>query len=134
MKKCPTCQSIVDDDDTCPICQTSLIYEPSAHTDDEKIVWNRYYVMYLLKTLAFSVLCFLFCIIRVIGWREELDSLCVPIVLFSALSLFLGLTDRRMPASAAVFYKKEGYRFSMVLGKYLSAITAVILATIPMWL
>ena len=134
MKQCPTCRCIVDEKDSCPICHTSLIYEPSAHTDGEKIVWNRYYGMYLLKTLAFSVLCFVFCIVRVIGWHESLDSLCVPILLFSGLSLALGLVQRRMPASAVAFYKKEGHRFFMVLGKYLSAITAVVLATIPMWL
>ena len=131
LKQCPTCRSVVDDNDTCPICNTSLVYEPSAHTDNEKIVLNRYYGVYLLKTLWFSVISWAFCVIRVIGWHESLDTLCVPILVFSTLSPLLGLWQRKPPSTT--FYTKDGYRFLMILGKYVSAITAVVIATIPLW-
>ncbi len=134
MKQCPKCRSIVDDNDICPICKTSLIYEPSAHTDEEQIVFSRYYAVYLLKTLWFSVLCFLLCVIRVIGWHAELGAFCMPILLFSVLSFVLGATRRRAPTFTGAFYTKEGYRFLMVLFQYLSAGMAVFLAMMPLWL
>ena len=53
MKKCPTCHMVVDEKDSCPFCDTSLLYEDSVD-GEEKIIFNRYFLIYLAKTMWFS--------------------------------------------------------------------------------
>lgn len=132
MKTCPTCNMTVDNNDCCPICKTSLLYEPFAHTDEEHILFNKYYMIYLLKTLWFSGICFLFCTVRIAGWHKELDFLCFPIIFLSSLSLFLGFTQRRtFDGLAQLFYTESYSRALRVFVKYLSASASVFLAVIP---
>ena len=33
MKKCPTCQMTVDEENECPFCGTNLTYEPIVHAE-----------------------------------------------------------------------------------------------------
>ncbi len=132
MKQCPTCHSIINAENTCPICNTSLVYEPSAHADEEHIVFNRFYGIYLLKTLWFSVVSFLVCGIRIIGWLDDLETLCVPILLFCTASVICGLIKRHMPRLS--LYTKDAHRAWMVFLQYISATTALVLALFPIWM
>ena len=57
MKKCNVCQSIVDESNECPICGNTLTYEPICAEYKEHIVFNKYYLIYLLKHTWFAILC-----------------------------------------------------------------------------
>ena len=63
MKKCPTCKMTVKADMACPICQTTLTYEPEVNGRFEKKKLNKYLAFYLLKRFAFVILATLFCVI-----------------------------------------------------------------------
>ncbi len=63
MKKCPICQSTVKADMACPICMTTLTYEPEVEGKFEKKKLNKYLVFYLLKRFAFVILATAFCVI-----------------------------------------------------------------------
>jgi hypothetical protein len=56
----------VDEDSECPFCQETLTYEPSIPESSEHIVFNKYYWIYKLKTMWFSLACLVFCVVRLI--------------------------------------------------------------------
>ena len=70
MKQCPRCRMTVDEDSECPFCQETLTYEPSIPELSEHIVFNRYYWIYKLKTMWFSLACLIFCFVRLIMAKE----------------------------------------------------------------
>ena len=43
MKQCPTCKMTVDEKNECPICGTTLTYEPIVDAEKEHIILNKYY-------------------------------------------------------------------------------------------
>lgn len=132
MKQCPTCKSIVNAENACPICKTSLVYEPSAHTDNEHIVYNRYFALYLLKTLWISMLTVGVCGFFLIGWHATYEIFWMPIVLFAVLSFICGLSQRHKPRFS--FYTDDAFRAMMILSQYLSAVTALFFTLIPILL
>ena len=63
MKKCPTCKMTVKADMACPICQTTLTYEPEVEGKFEKKRFNKYLGVYLFKRFAFVLAAIAFCVI-----------------------------------------------------------------------
>lgn len=57
MKKCNICKCIVDETSECPICGNNLTYETPIAEYKEKFVFNKYYLVYLLKHTWFAMLC-----------------------------------------------------------------------------
>lgn len=66
MKKCNVCGCIVDEKSECPICGNTLTYEPPCMEDKAKFVFNRYYLLYLLKNTWFAILCTIIIIVNLL--------------------------------------------------------------------
>lgn len=59
MKICPKCKSRTVEEYECPICGESIAYEEKVCYEREKIKFNRYYLLYLFRNCAFTVVCLL---------------------------------------------------------------------------
>ncbi len=129
MKKCPTCHMIIDSEKECPFCQTSLVYEPDVHSDSEKIAFNRYFWIYLVKTTWFSIACTVFCIIKVIASKPNSSSpLLIGIITCCAVSVIVSMFQRHFTKTIQWKYSEEYARFKIVQWKYLLGIIAVLFA------
>ena len=96
MKVCPLCKSTVDEPYSCPICHTTLTYEPDCYSHREKFVFNKYFVLYLAGKCWFSVLCLLIVLARMLIVRTaalEMLKFCVP---FAVISLGISLFERQL--------------------------------------
>ena len=107
MKNCPICQMTVDVDNECPFCGTSLTYEPNCDAAREKIVWNKYYVLYMAKNIWFSLLCSLIGVVRLMIVRPPMSELLVVAIVCVFVSLLIALFQR--PLSKGNWVYKESY-------------------------
>lgn len=71
MKKCPTCKMTVKADMACPICHTTLTYEPEVKGRFEKKKLNKYLGIYLLKRFAFVLAAIAFCVVAGLFIQKE---------------------------------------------------------------
>ena len=107
MKNCPTCRMTVDVDNECPFCGTSLTYEPNCDAAREKIVWNKYYLLYMAKNIWFSLLCSLIGVVRLMIVRPPMSELLVVAIVCVFVSLLIALFQR--PLSKGNWVYKESY-------------------------
>ena len=107
MKNCPICQMTVDVDNECPFCGTSLTYEPNCDAAREKIVWNKYYLLYMAKNIWFSLLCSLIGVVRLMIARPPMSELLVVAIVCVFVSLLIALFQR--PLSKGNWVYKESY-------------------------
>ena len=66
MKKCPKCHITVDAYSECPICGNNLTNEPTADTDIERYVINKYFLTYLVRKHLFSVIVTIVVLLQII--------------------------------------------------------------------
>ena len=123
MKKCNVCGCIVDEKSECPICGNTLTYEPPCMEEKERLVFSKYYLIYLLKTSWFSIACLIYGIITAIIFRHSLNALIAPAALCLALSLYLSVFERQYARAIRWKYNKEYslqhtlfYRYSFGIG------------------
>ncbi len=89
MKKCNVCQCTVDDISECPICGNTLTYEPPVMEDKEYFVFNKYYLIYLLKNTWFALFCTIIAAVMIILSKTlSIGHLIVGIFLLIATYLF----------------------------------------------
>ena len=96
MKNCPTCWMTVDVDNECPFCGTSLTYEPDCDAVREKIVWNKYYLLYMAKNIWFSLICVLIGVIKLTVARPPMSELLIAAIVCAAVSLLVALFQRSL--------------------------------------
>ncbi len=110
MKICPTCKMQIDAENECPICYTTITYEPKVSADKEKYVYNKYFFRHLIKKLWFSVLCFIIALIRLIAKHQFSPqySLCyVVIFVLLLISLLISVFQRKFSLFLQWKYSKD---------------------------
>ena len=89
MKKCNVCKCIVDEISECPICGNTITYEPPCMEDKERFVFNKYYLLYLLKNTWFAILCTVIGIVIAITAKPDFDiTVALAIAMLVASFLF----------------------------------------------
>lgn len=128
MKQCPTCKMTVDAENECPICSTTLTYEPTVNAEKEHIIFNKYYWIYFGKTTWFSFLCSIVCIVRVAIVRPQMSPLLVGMAGLLLISIVVSVFQRKLPDAIRWKYKHMGEyaEFKVSLWKYLYAAIAVL--------
>lgn len=126
MKQCPTCRMTVRGENACPFCHTTLTFEPNVPAEREKIVFNRYYWLYLAKTAWFSVVCAVFCAVRALVVRPEMSQMLLYMLLFAAASLIVSLAQRAAVRVMRWKYSEDYSVFKVALWKYLFGAMAVL--------
>ena len=96
LKKCKVCGSTVDAANECPICHTSLTYEPFCTDDKERFAMSRYYLLYIVKQVWFSVLCCIFVAVMIALPGLHINELLIAAVIFAVISLLLSVFRRRL--------------------------------------
>ena len=94
MKKCPTCKMTVKADMACPICQTTLTYEPEVSGNFEKKKLNKYLGIYLLKRFAFVLAAIAFCIVA--GLFIQKESYWLATIVTGVASLLITILQRTL--------------------------------------
>ncbi len=126
MKKCPTCKMIVDADSECPFCYTTITYEPIVYSDNEKYVYNKYFILHLIKQSWFSMLCLIFVVVRILLVQRHSILLCVFSVLFALLSLVYSIYQRKITKYIQWKYSKEYSAFKASELKVMLGVFAVL--------
>ena len=92
MKKCPLCEMTVKSDSACPICQTTLTYEPEVPGFFEKKKFNKYLGIYFLKRFAFVVAAIIFCVIA--GLFIQMPSYWMAVAVIGSAALIITAFQR----------------------------------------
>ncbi len=109
MKQCNVCQSIVDATEECPICGNTLTYEPTSSEYSEHIVFNKYYVLYLLKNSWFALFCTtIAAVMMILAKTCTVGHLIVGIVLLTATYLF-SIFQRKYESLVIQWCHSEAY-------------------------
>ncbi len=107
MKKCNICQSIVDATEECPICGNTLTYEPPVMEDKEKFVFNRFYILYLIKSTWIAMLCTIIGIVIAIISKPDFDIAIILAIVMLIASFLLGIFNRKYAASIQWKYSEK---------------------------
>ncbi len=126
MKKCPNCEMIVDADNECPFCYTTITYEPIVNADSEKYVYNEYFIWYLIKQSWFSLLCLIFVVFKILCVQMRSIPLCIFSVLLAVLSLVYSIYQRKITKYLQWKYSKEYSKFKSSEAKIMLGILAVL--------
>ncbi|MBR6533371.1 MAG: hypothetical protein IKT44_02965 [Clostridia bacterium] len=126
MKKCPNCEMVVNADNECPFCYTTLTYESNVSSDKEKYVLNKYFIWYLIKQSWFSVLCLIVVVLRLIHIRNAIDYFLIFPIVFICFSLVFSFLGRKITKIVQWKYSKGYSEFRTNAIKVLTGILAVI--------
>ncbi len=126
MKQCPHCRMTVDASAECPICFTSLTYEPSVSAEREKLIFNRYLALHLLRHMWFSLLCAIAVLVRLIFVQPTMTQLYIYGAALLLLSLITALFERKFVQWSQWKYSEKYAHFSVGMTKYLSAIISLV--------
>ena len=128
MKQCPTCKMTVNAKNECPICGTTLTYEPIVNAEKEHIIFNKYYWIYFGKTTWFPLLCFIVCVVRVAIVRPPISPLLLGMAGLLLISIVVAIFQRSLPDAIRWKYKHWGdyAEFKVSMWKYLCAAIAVL--------
>ncbi len=126
MKKCPVCKSVVHAESECPVCQTTLTYEPPVMEEKEHIAWNKYYFLYLIKNIWFSLLCCITGISVYVASQPKIDYLFGIAIFFAAVSLYASIFQRKLIKNMKQKYSDEYITFRIGKLKYFSGGIAIL--------
>ena len=118
MKKCPVCKSIVSADSECPICQTTITYEPPVMEEKERIGWNKHSCLYLLKNMWFSLLCCIIVTVVYLASKPEIDYLFCMAIFCAVISLCASIFHRKLASYMKRRYTDEYIAFKISQLKY----------------
>lgn len=128
MKKCPVCKSVVDESFECPICWTTLTYEPECLSQAESYGFNKYFLRYLLRQCWFSLIALLIvCIATFFAGPGEL-RICLLAWLAAIFSCLMGAFQRKWIHWLQCKYSEDYAKFRVALGKNLAAGAAIFVA------
>lgn len=132
MKQCPTCKMTVDAEAECPICGTTVTYEPSVPAEKERWVFNRYLLRYMLIRCWFSLLCLGTVLIRMILCAPPVDRYLFMILFLAIASLVFGVFERGLRKALLWKYTERHAAISTTFTKILSGAMAVLFSFV-MW-
>ena len=97
--------------------------------EKERLVFSKYYLIYLLKTSWFSIACLIYGIITAIIFRHSLNALMAPAALCLALSLYLSVFERQYARAIRWKYNKEYSLQHTLFYRYSFGIVSIIFFT-----
>lgn len=124
MKKCPTCQMTVKADMACPICQTTLTYEPEVEGKFEKKKINKYLFIYLLKRFAFVILAAAFCVIA--GFFIQKDGYWLVTAVTASAAFFISIFQRTLTMYIKITFLESMMWLIIFVIKYISLLIPIV--------
>jgi hypothetical protein len=118
---------VVDEEFECPICWTTLTYEPNCD-GKEHFVLNKFYVRYLLRQSWFSLLCFVITVVLMCFVDFSWHPACVMPYVGAVVSVLMGMFQRQLVKLIQWKYNPDYANFSVVYGKYIVAVLSVFTA------
>lgn len=119
MKKCKVCHCTVNDENECHICHNTLTYESTSQETDEHYVLNKYYLIYILKNIWFSVLCCIFGIIKFAVSKPNMSVLLITAFVLALISLVVSVFQSNLEKSITWKYSESYAPFKIGIWKYL---------------
>lgn len=126
MKKCNVCKCIVDEISECPICGNTLTYEPPCMEDKEKFVFNKYYLLYLLKNTWFAILCTVIGIVIAITAKPDFDITVALAIAMLIASFLFGIFNRRYAAAIQWKYSEKWAKHRAIGAQITTGILAIV--------
>lgn len=124
MKVCPTCKMTVKTDMACPICQTTLTYEPEVEGRFEKKKLNKYLVLYLLKRFAFVIAATAFCVVA--GLFIQKEGYWLATVVTTSAAFIISIFQRTLTMYIKVPFLESFMWLIIFFIKYISLLLPVI--------
>ena len=121
MKKCPVCQSVVNEEFECPICHTTLTDEPACAEKREKYAKNRFYLRYLAGQCWFSLVALGVVLVMTLLTDRQPIQVCLAAWGLVAISLLFGIFRRGLIKLAEWKYSQGYACFSVTASKYATA-------------
>ena len=126
MKKCNVCGCIVDEISECPICGNTLTYEPPCMEEKEKFVFNRYYLLYLLKNTWFAILCTVIGIVIAITAKPDFDITVALAIAMLVASFLFGIFRRRYAHAIQWKYSEKYANIRAIGAQFTAGILAIV--------
>ncbi|MBQ1195635.1 MAG: hypothetical protein IIX44_05255 [Clostridia bacterium] len=126
MKKCNICNCIVDEISECPICGNTITYEPTVTEDKEKFVWNKYYLIYLLKNTWFASICTVIGLVIAIITKPELDTTLILAIALLIASFLFGVFNRRYARAIQWKYSEKWAKNRAISAHFTTGILALV--------
>lgn len=117
---------IVNAENECPFCGTTLTYEPVCDAEKERFVWNRYYFRYKVKTVWFALLCCLIGSAKIIVGRPQISELLIAAIALALISLYISCSQRSWMEKMKWKYQESYLLFLIPLWKYGFGLLSVI--------
>lgn len=127
MKKCPTCRMIVDAENECPFCATTLTYEPKCEAESERLVWNKYLLIYIAKNIWFSLICCIVGLVKILVARPQMSILLFSAGACAVISLITSIFQRNFCKTMTWKYSEEYMPFKIGIWKYFLGGISIIL-------
>ncbi|MBO5745195.1 MAG: hypothetical protein J6R60_05325, partial [Clostridia bacterium] len=127
LKKCPKCQMIVYAEDECPFCQETLVYEPKSESKRERLILNKYLLLYIAKSAWFSIACCIFGLVRILTAAPQISSLLISAVVCAVISLTVAIFQRSFQRIMTWKYSEDYIPFKIGILKYLLGGISVVL-------
>ena len=128
MKRCPRCRMTLEAEAECPICRESLLYEGTVEAEREQIVWNRYYLWYILRTVWFPFVCAVFVGVRICMSRPPEGGLWITAAVLSLAALLSAIFQRKLLTALQSQYSEWRAWYNLYFIKYIFAVLAVIIS------
>ena len=126
MKKCNVCKCIVDEIRECPVCGNALTYEPPCMEDKEKFVFNKYYLLYLLKNTWFAILCTVIGIVIAITAKPDFDITVALAIAMLVASFLFGIFRRRYAHAIQWKYSEKYTNIRAIGAQFTTGILAIV--------
>lgn len=126
LKKCNVCKCIVDEISECPVCGNTITYEPPCMEDKEKFVFNRYYLLYLLKNTWFAILCTVIGIVIAITAKPDFDITVALAIAMLVASFLFGIFRRRYARAIQWKYSEKYANIRAIGAQFTTGILAIV--------
>ena len=130
MKICPRCKMRIDAENECPMCHTTITYEPKVCEQKEKYIFNKYFVLNLIKNSWYSILCFIIVLIRFLI-KPHVSEHLAYITLLLCISIFASLFQRKFSKYLQRKYSSDHSEYAVNYTKIISGGLAVLLTFFP---
>lgn len=128
MKKCPKCHMTVDAYSECPICGNNLTNEPTADTDIERYVINKYFFNYLIRKHLFSVIVSIVVLLQIILSIKSFGYWQVISIILSAFMWLEALYNNLIVKIFNNIYSDNYLELTHKITIYMCGILAVVAA------
>lgn len=125
MKICPKCKMRIDAENECPMCHTTITYEPKVSGQKEEYIFNKYFLLHLIKNCWYSILCTIIVIIQFVI-KPYFSGHFVYITLLICISIFSSLFQRKLSKYLQWKYSKDYSEYAVNYTKIISGGLAVL--------